>query len=237
FSVAVLRLLFGLAWTALLGLGYRWHQPEKLPVAQVLPLVALSFVIALALQWHPLTAPARGAHPPAATDSLSLAQWQSPHSASRFPTQRQDAAGRPRQPFTVQWAGTLPDIRERLRAAGWQAPASLSVGQMLHWLTSSASIADLPVMPQVNGGEHPSLVLRLPVDDRKQYFLRLWPSRIRLDDGRPIWVGSVMLQEARSFHRILRYPVAVDFDPPLAPLLAGLPDTQHRVNGPIWLLW
>src|SRR3546814_10476418 len=35
FSTALLLLLFGLAWTALLGLGYRWHQPEKLPVAQV----------------------------------------------------------------------------------------------------------------------------------------------------------------------------------------------------------
>lgn len=238
FSIAVLLLLFGLAWTALLGLGYRWHQPEKLPVAQVLPLIALSFVIALALQWHPLTTPARDAHPPpSVTDSLDLPQWLNPHSASRFPTQRQDAAGRPRQPFTVQWAGALPDIREHLRAAGWQTPAPLSIGQMLHWLTSSASIADLPVVPQVNGGAHPSLVLRRPIDDQSQYFLRLWPSGIRLDDGRPIWVGSVMLQEARSFHRILRYPVAVNFDPPLAPLLADLPDTQHRVNGPIWLLW
>src|SRR3546814_7967872 len=54
FSTALLLLLFGLAWTALLGLGYRWHQPEKLPVAQVLPLIALSFFIALALQWYPL---------------------------------------------------------------------------------------------------------------------------------------------------------------------------------------
>src|SRR3546814_19703501 len=53
FSTALLLLLFGLAWTALLGLGYRWHQPEKLPVAQVLPLIALSFFLALALQWYP----------------------------------------------------------------------------------------------------------------------------------------------------------------------------------------
>ncbi|NGY05086.1 VTT domain-containing protein [Solimonas terrae] len=237
FSVAVLLLLFGLAWTALLGLGYRWHRPEKLPVAQVLPLVVLSFVIALALQWHPLKAPEPRSQSLAPVYSLSLAQWESPRGASRFPTQRQDAAGRPRQPFTVQWAGELPTIRARLLDAGWQTPAPLSAGQMLHWLTSSATIADLPVMPQVNGGEHPSLILRLPINDQEQYFLRLWPSRIQLDDGRPIWVGSVMLQEARSFHRILRYPVAVDFDPPLVPLLADLPDTQHRTNGPILLLW
>src|SRR3546814_7320502 len=84
---------------------------------------------------------------------------------------------------------------------------------------------------------HPALVRRLPINDHQQYFLRLWPSHIRLDDGRPIWVGSVMLQESRSFHRILRYPVAIDFHPSLAPLLANLPDTQHQIIGPIWLLW
>lgn len=235
FSIALLLLLFGLAWTALLGLGYRWHRPEKLPVAQVLPLIALSFFVALALQWHPL-----GGSPaklPVPEYSLSLAQWKTAHGTHRFPTQRQDSAGRARQPFTVQWAGELSSISAHLDAAGWQAPASLHGGQVLHWLTSSATIAELPVMPQVNGGEHPALVRRLPINDHQQYFLRLWPSHIRLDDGRPIWVGSVMLQEARSFHRILRYPVAIDFHPSLAPLLADLPDTQHQIIGPIWLLW
>jgi undecaprenyl-diphosphatase len=235
FSVAVLLVLFGLAWTALLGLGYRWHRPEKLPAAPLIITVSVSFFIALSLQWRQL--PATEARTPVAVQTLSLAQWQDPRALQRFPLQRQDAAGRPQQPFTLQWAGDLPAIRARLLASGWQTPAPLTLGQMLHWLTSSAAIADLPVMPQVNVGEHPALVLRFPVDDQHQYYLRLWPSRFRLDDGRPIWIGNVMLQEARSFHRVLRYPVAVDFDPPLAPLLAGLVDTQHRVNGPVWLLW
>lgn len=234
-SIALLLLLFGLAWTALLGLGYRWHRPEKLPVAQVLPLIALSFFVALALQWYP-----RGSAPtqaPAPEYSLSLAQWKTVRGTHDFPTQRQDSAGRARQPFTLQWAGELASVRAHLDAAGWQAPVPLGAGQILHWLTSSATIAELPVMPQVNGGEHPVLVRRLPINDHQQYFLRLWPSHIRLDDNRPIWVGSVMLQEARSFHRILRYPVAIDFHPSLAPLLTELPDTQHQIIGPICLLW
>ncbi len=235
FSVAALLLLFGLAWTALLGLGYRRHQPEQLPAAQLLPPIALSLMIALGWQWHGIATPAPQSAEPAQV--LSIQQWQSRHTQRRFPGQRQDAAGRMRQPFTVQWAGDLPTIRAELEQAGWQPPAPLGAGQMLHWLTSSATIAELPVMPQVNGGEHPALVMRLPVDDGRQYFLRLWPSHFRLDDGRPIWVANLTLQEARSFYSLLRYPVAVDFEPPLAPLLANLPDTQYRITAPVLLLW
>src|SRR3546814_2640941 len=76
-------------------------------------------------------------------------------------------------PFTLQWAGELSSVRAHLNAAGWQAPVSLGPGQVLHWLTSSATIAELPVMPQVNGGEHPALVRRLPINDHQQYFLQI----------------------------------------------------------------
>lgn len=234
-SVAVLLLLFGIAWTALLGLGYQRHHPERLPARQILGLAMLSFVVALGLQWRQLGRPEPVAPPH--YETLTLRQWQSEHAHRHFPVQRLDAAGRSRQPFTVQWAGALADIDAKLGAAGWQPVAPLSPGQMLHWLTSSATVGELPVMPQVNGGEHPALVRRLPIDDTRQYYLRLWPSHYRLADGRPIWLGSVMLQEARSFHRLLRYPVATDFEPPLAPLFENLPDTQHRANGPVWLLW
>ncbi|NKF22223.1 VTT domain-containing protein [Solimonas marina] len=235
FSVALLLVLFGLAWTALLGLGYRWHNPERLPAVRLITPIALTFFIALSLQWHRMPPPE--AQPPVAKQAISLQHWQQPRTVQRLPLQRQDATGRARQPFTVQWAGELPTIRAHLLASGWQEPAPLTPRQMLHWLTSSAPIDQLPVMPQVNFGKHPSLVLRRPVDDDHQYYLRLWPSSFRLMDGRTIWVGSVMRQEARSFHRVLRYPVATDFNPPLQPLLADLPDTQHRVIGPVWLLW
>src|SRR3546814_17575994 len=93
-----------------------------------------------------------------------------------------------------------------MRISDWSSDVCssdlLGPGQVLHWLTSSATIAELPVMPQVNGGEHPALVRRLPINDHQQYFLRLWPSHIRLDDGRPLWVGSVMLQEGTEERRV-----------------------------------
>jgi membrane protein DedA with SNARE-associated domain len=235
FSVAVLLVLFGSIWVALLGLGYRLHHPEILRARRATLPIVLSFVVALGLRWHTLDVPPP--QPPPHYHVITAAAWQHGRSGAHFAAQRQDAAGRLRQPFTLQWAGDLSAIDARLRAAGWLPPAPLGAAPMLHWLTSSSAIGDLPVMPQVHAGEHPVLMLRLPVDDTHQYFIRLWHSHYRLDDGRPVWIGNVTLQEARSFHRVLRYPVAIDFDPPLASLVAALPDTQHRNVAPMWMLW
>ncbi|WP_028081716.1 VTT domain-containing protein [Solimonas soli] len=235
FSVAMLLVLFGLVWVALLGLGYRLHHPDMVRTRWVALPVALSFVVALAWRWQQLDIPPP--RPPPHYQTITEADWRNAPARPRFPTQRQDAAGRLRQPFTVQWAGALSDIDARLRAAGWQEPAPLAATQMLHWLTNSTAVGELPVLPQVHAGEHPALMLRRPIDETHQYFIRLWPSHYRLDDGRPIWVGNVSLQEARSFHRLLRYPVATDFDPPLADLVAALPDTEHRQVASVWLLW
>jgi len=235
FSVASVLVLLGLAWIGLLGLGYRLHHPDTVRVRWIALPVALAFIAALAWRWQQVDIP--HPQPPPPFQTISDAEWQGGARHEHFPTQRQDAAGRPRQPFTLHWAGELSTIDARLRAAGWQEPAPLTAGQMLHWLTSSAEVGELPVLPQVHAGEHPQLMLRLPVDDTHQYFIRLWPSHYRLEDGRPIWVGNVSLQQARSFHRVLRYPVATDFSPPLAELIADLPDTDYRHVAPVWLLW
>lgn len=233
-SVALLLLLFGLIWTALLGIGYRRHGAKALSPLRVLPVLVLGFSLALSLQWR--EEPGRDENLRPVLHELSLSQWQSA-AFRRLPPQRQDTSGRLRQPFTLQWAGELPLIEAQLRAAGWQSPAPLSPRQTLHWLTNSAPIEQLPVLPQVHAGHNPVLSLRLPVDAQTQYFLRLWPTRYQLEDGRRIWIGSIAQQQARSFHRLLRYAVAVDLHPALAPLLDVLPAQTRRAPGPVWLLW
>ncbi|SEP91719.1 membrane protein DedA, SNARE-associated domain [Solimonas aquatica] len=233
-SVALLLLGFGLGWTALLGIGYRRHGALALPAGRVLPVVALGFSLALGWQWQHPERNLENQRP--VLHALSLSQWQGA-AFKRLPPQRLDTSGRLRQTFTLQWAGELEVIAAQLRAAGWQEPAALSPRQALHWLTSSAAIADLPVLPQVHAGHNPALAMRLPVDAEEQYFLRLWPTRYQLDDGRRIWIGSVARQQARSFHRLLRYPVAVELHPPLAPLFNTLPAETQRIPGPLWLLW
>lgn len=232
-SVAALLLLFGLSWSTLLGIGYRRHRPERLHARTLLPVLALTLLGAIGWRWSQLPEmPLTSAPSP---PPIAFAQWQRGELPD-LPAQRQDVAGRPRQPLQLQWAGSLLQIDTVLRSAGWQAPIAPAPAAALRWLAREVPIAELPILPQVHAGEHPALSLRLPLDDTRQYLLRLWPTPYRLDDGRPLWAGSLVLQEARPVYRVFRYPIAVDAVPALAPLLAPLPTFRRERNG-VWLLW
>jgi membrane protein DedA with SNARE-associated domain len=233
YSLALYSMVVAVVWAALLGLGYRRHRPEDLPARRVSIPILLVFAVAVCVQLSrkPLDAP-----PPApGYVVVEESDWR--HQVwKQLPAQRQDVAGRPKQPFQLQWAGSLAEIETELRAAGWQDLAPLTAGHMLRWLSSDVPLVDLPILPQVHGGEHPALTLRLPLDDERQYLLRLWPSGFRLEDGRPIWIANVNQQRARGIYRVLRYPVAESARPPLEPVLDALPTVQRQARGSVWLL-
>ena len=92
------------------------------------------------------------------------------------------------------------------------------------------------MLPQVHARNHQSLMLRLPIDDQRQYLLRLWPSGYRLDEGQPIWVGYIATQRALTSYRLLRYPVSDATPPRLQTLLASLPESQVVGTGAVWRL-
>ncbi len=233
YSVALYSVIVAAIWAGLLGLGYRRHRPDDLPARRVLLPILMVFAAAISLQLSekPLQTPA----PPPGYTQLVEAAWRE-EAWRQLPLQRQDVAGRLKQPFQVQWAGTLAEIETELRAAGWVDPAPLKAAYTLRWLSSDVPLAELPILPQVHGGRHPALMLRLPAADEQQYLLRLWPSGFSLADGRPIWIASISLQRARGLYRVLRYPVTESATPPLPPLLAALPTVQREARGPVWLL-
>ena len=80
-------------------------------------------------------------------------------------------------------------------------------------------------------------MLRLPIGTDEQYLLRLWPSGYRLTDGRPLWIANISLTRARSFYRVLRYPVAETATPDIEHLLSQLPTVHRAARGTTWLLW
>ena len=233
YSVALFSLIVASVWAALLGLGYRRHRPEVLPARRVLAPIVLAFVVAAGLQVADTRLQAPQAPP--TYKALSIDEWQT-QAWARLPAQRQDVAGRLKQPFQLQWAGTLAEIDSELRAAGWVDPLPLSLANALHWLSSDIPVDELPLLPQVHAGQHPALMLRLPAEGERQYLLRLWPSGYRLDDGRPLWIASISLGEARSFYRLLRYPVTQTATPDITPLLQTLPTVTRQARGSIWLL-
>lgn len=234
FTTALFMLVVAAVWAALLGLGYRRHEAELLPARRVLLPILAVFAIALSIQLQTLHT--EQPQPPPGYATIDARDWRQGLWRA-LPMQRQDVSGRPKQPLQLQWAGSLAEIDSELRAAGWQDSASLSGGNILRWLSSDTEVSQLPVLPQVHAARHPTLMLRLPLDDERQYLIRLWPSGYRLDDQQPIWVGSVSAQRARSFYRVLRYPVTEAQPPSLAEVLQALPTVEHEVRDKVWLLW
>lgn len=220
FSHAMVLLVIGLLWTALLGLGFRRHRPSVVRLGATLIPVGLTFLLAATAQWtldRDLLPAARSVE---VRTGFTWTDWQQ-DGFQQFASQRSDIAGRPKQPLNLQWAGPLPAIREALERSGWTPPPPLASGQVLRWLSDAAAVDTLPVLPQVHAGERQVLMLRHPQDARRQWLLRLWPADARFDDGTPLWVGSLVLQEARSAYLgLMRYPIAIDTanpDPLLRP--------------------
>lgn len=231
-SVTLFSMLVGVIWAALLGLGYWRHRPERMPAARLLPPVLIAFCVGATLAWSTLSAPTPEVTPVATVSSRDWAEraWRD------LPRSRIDVAGRDRQPLNLQWAGTASDIMASLEALDWRPPPRLTGSSALRWLAGESTIAELPILPQVHAGHHPALSLRRVLDDDRAELLRLWPSGLRLDDGRAIWVGAITALEARQRYRLLRYPVATASALPPATAFAGLATLQLRPRDEVWLL-
>lgn len=239
-SLTLFALVIALLWMGALTLGYRQHRPESLPITGFLLPVLAVFGLSALLRW---SQDGRLPERPRAADrvqTIAAERWWS-GGYRELPLQRIDLRGRSEDAFDLQWAGELPLITQSLEAQGWKRLPSLAPSHLLRWLTTSSPIGLLPVLPQVHAGSHQQLALRLGDDPEEQTVIRLWPSGWQLDGGGPVWLGSLSAQRARTFYRLLRYPVTepdrlVDFTAPP-------PYTQRQVivdngsrTGSLWLV-
>src|SRR5690606_17263550 len=119
---------------------------------------------------------------------------------------------------------------------GWRLPPRLSGSSVLRWLTEESTIAELPILPQVHAGHHPALGLRRVLDGDRAQLLRLWPTGLRLDDGRPVWVGAVTALQARQRYRLLRYPVATSTALSPVAVFDGVHGLRLQPRDEVWLL-
>ena len=228
FSVGLTAVLTALLFVAALGLGYRQRGVEKVSLRGFWPAL---LVLALAATVHErINFEARIVeHTPAPVLKTLDAQAWWHQDWQRLRARRQDVAGRDKQLLNLQWAGDLPAIRSALLAQGWQDPQPLTFANALRWLSLDSPIQDLPVLPRYHAGRHEVLRLRRDIDQGHQYSLRLWPSGHVLDNGMPLWTGTLVEQEVRAVFRIFRYPSNEDvFTPALEGLKLPLPGFETR---------
>ena len=243
FSDLLGNLGLGGAWVIVLGVAYHRHLDAHraiphLPITIVLTLVATS-------GWHTALshdeALNRYALHPAIQTLQTSAWWRADW--RRLPAFRIDLGGGFEQPLSVQWAGELTELRSLLLRRDWRRPPPLAVTTALRWLQPDATLASLPVLPQLHEGRHESLLLVRPLGDRRQLVLRLWPADVLLRPGdRPLWIGTVAYLAERRIGFLTLPVTGMEFDAPLGLLETDLRGVEmrrgrRRVSPPQGLGW
>ncbi len=219
-------LSLGLFWVALIGIAYDRHPAPALPVRQLL-LVAISLLL-LTGGWqtrqHFATEIAHYA-PAIHTQQTTRADWLA-GGWKTLPAFRVDLEGRHDQPINFQWAGSLETLRHALIRHGWRKAPAVNPVNAMNWLAPNANIGSLPVLPEVNDGQHQVLLLLAPNTSGNEHLtvIRLWPSRLKT--GQPdeaIWIGKVAMLYLEDELPLITYlRSGTDYTTPLQLLVTTL---------------
>jgi undecaprenyl-diphosphatase len=231
FSDVLAGLTLGIFWVALIGIAYDRHPAPALPLKNLLVTVAV--LVALACAWQTQTRFEQELalyKPRTEIHRITLQTWRS-IGWEDLPAYRVDLQGRNEQPMNFQWAGSLAALRDELQGKGWHAPSPLTPLSAINWLAPDPDIATLPVLPQVNDGQHQALLLVGPyaADADQLVVLRLWPSNRELQENNtPIWTGNVVyLYREQELPLITYLRTASSYDLPLGQLQATLMHSKH----------
>jgi hypothetical protein len=120
-------------------------------------------------------------------------------------------------------------LQSRLLAQGWKTAAALRPTNAINWLAPDPDITALPILPQVNDGQHQSLLLIAPqqADENRLVVLRLWPSNLQLiNSNTPVWSGKLAyLLIEKDLPLITYLRTGSDFEAPLELLSKALGDS------------
>lgn len=226
-------LSLGVAWVALLGIGYRNHPAERVAPLK-LSLLSL-VVVALSMAWH---APQqfdedlkRYAY---AEESVVISQQQWLAGTVPLPAYRTDLRGSRQHQLNLQYNGPLAALEGNLIEAGWQRPPEVDITSWLLWLNPNTPLSQMPILPQVHDGRYHELLLTREADGAL-LALRLWRSHYRIGNAESVlWLGSVSELRAESRGGLTVPRTQPDYEVAKQALLnelAKLPSLQRQGSG------
>ena len=227
----VAGVLLGLAWTALLGIAYRRHAPERYFrradfafIGSMLTVCLLVYPGEVHKQQFPRYQPTP-THYVMAEQAWLESGWQA------IPAAREDLRGHNDFVFNLQWLGNADEISASLHREGWEA-TKLNIRQLLNWLNPSATLLQLPLLPHIHDGRYEVLRFSKVISADKLYVLRLWRSHIAIQgmtDNQYLWFGYI--SEAEKVEQLgMRYLVTKhDMTKPLQWFQSYLPEEYLTV--------
>ena len=226
FSDVLAGFSLGLAWVALIGIAYDRHPAPPLPVKRLLLVTLLLITVAGTWQTQRYyTQELAHYSPPVEIHRITMSTWKT-IGWEQLPVYRLDIEGSNEQPMNFQWAGSLEALQAELHQQGWAPAVPVSPINAMNWLAPDPEITSLPILPQVNNGQHQELLLIAPHTSEDEHLIvaRLWPSdREILPDNQPVWVGNVTyLYEEQGIPLITYLRTGPDFETPLDHLTEAL---------------
>jgi undecaprenyl-diphosphatase len=218
FSDVLAGFSLGLAWVALIGIAYDRHPAPPLPVKHLLIVTLLLLTITGSWYTHRnYTQELAHYSPQTEIHRITLSTWKT-IGWEQLPIYRMDIVGAREQPMNFQWAGSLDTLQAELHQQGWKPATPVSPMSAMNWLAPEPEITSLPILPQVNNGQHQELLLIAPYmpEDNHLIVLRLWPSdREILPGNQPVWIGNVVyLYPERELPLISYLRTETDYETP-----------------------
>jgi undecaprenyl-diphosphatase len=214
-------LTLGLAWIALLGIGYHNHPSKRVPLRPLSGIAVLVLIISTTLYgWRQHDEILARHTVELELHELDKADWLQGEWRQSAPY-RSDLRGYNNHPLNVQYAGELSPLTEALTAAGWHPPPPLTAFSWLTWLNPQTPLSMLPVLPQVHNGHNETLLLvKENPEQNSLTALRLWRSPYRfITTGEPLWLGNVTQLKPVSRSGVTAPRTQHDFESPLKQLL------------------
>ena len=218
FSDVLGGFVLGVAWASLVGIAYRRHPPpvQRATAGRFCAVIAGALLVTGLWGAVQVGQEVERYAPVRTVQQLNVDEWWEKAWAD-LPAWRADFRSLHNHPLTVQWEGSIGELRDRLVEVGWYVPPSLDATHALRLLASQTDAEKLPVLPQVNDGRHEALRLVHTTGQADLLLvLRLWPTDIVLvPDDIPLWQGNVSyLRFSRVAGLITRASTEADFIQP-----------------------
>lgn len=203
--------LLGLTWVAFVGIAYRRHPRGRV---EPLPLLAVCLLAtATSGAWrfeHRMEADLERYAPPASSvEFMDPAHWRT-EGWTTLDSRRTQLGPRPPEPLTLQYAGAVGPLRERLEEAGWERPPALTASSWLRWFGGDRA-GGLPLLPQLHHGTPETLVMTRALTPGSRHIIRLWRSTVVLEPGEtPVYVGYAGRIRVESVLGLFRIPRTVE---------------------------
>ncbi len=232
FTDTLASLALGVAWVATLGLAFHRHaRPDRRPWL-LAGVAAAGLIAGLTTQtWLCRDDDLARYTPAPRIEILTRADWLA-GAWRQLPARRAALRTQDQHQLSIQLAGDPKELAQALGLRGWAPAETLDWGNALRLLSPSVPLPELPLIPQVIDGRQEALTLVQDGPEGGRRALRLWPTRFRLAEGPPLWVGYVSGLHRESIMDLLAFtatdpagpglPQGVQAD--LQAAAAGLPE-------------